>query len=89
MKNETYVCKKCGCIHFYTKAKGPHMGLYCIKCGAWLKWIPGSSSLKAKQTITDDMSSKSITAKIVDTQSLKDEARRNYEENLDDEVPWL
>ena len=35
------------------------------------------------------MSSKSITTKIVDAQLLKDEARRAYEENLDDEVPWL
>ena len=36
-------CKKCGGIDFNTEAKSRSCltGLYCLKCGAWIKWIGG------------------------------------------------
>lgn len=33
-----YKCK-CGSELFYVHDKGPHKGLYCIKCDKWLAWI--------------------------------------------------
>lgn len=32
-------CKKCGNTSFYTERNGNHTGLYCEKCGAWIKWL--------------------------------------------------
>lgn len=33
-------CRKCGSTSFEARHKGPHIGWYCTKCGAWLRWIP-------------------------------------------------
>lgn len=33
-------CRKCGNNVFEARHKGPHIGWYCTKCGAWLRWIP-------------------------------------------------
>lgn len=30
---------KCGSQLFYVHDKGPHKGLYCIKCDKWIAWI--------------------------------------------------
>ena len=32
-------CKKCDNTSFYTERNGNHTGLYCEKCGAWIKWL--------------------------------------------------
>lgn len=32
-------CPKCGCTSLEAKHKGPHIGWYCTKCGAWVRWI--------------------------------------------------
>ena len=44
----------------------------------------------AKYTFIDDVTNKekTVTQRIVDAQLLKDEARRQYEEGLEDELPW-
>lgn len=33
-------CRKCGGTSFEARHKGSHIGWYCTKCGAWLRWIP-------------------------------------------------
>lgn len=33
-------CTKCESHGYVLKSKGPHMGAYCAKCDAWIKWIP-------------------------------------------------
>ena len=33
-------CPKCGHETFICKHKGPHVGWYCARCGAWVRWIP-------------------------------------------------
>ena len=33
-------CKRCGHTEFYLKEKSPHVGAFCCKCNAWLKWVP-------------------------------------------------
>lgn len=37
MKISNYKCK-CGNKDFFFKEKGAHLGIYCKKCGRWLKW---------------------------------------------------
>lgn len=37
MKIKNYVCK-CGCDDFSLSRKSIHVGIYCMKCGRWLKW---------------------------------------------------
>lgn len=36
----TYTCKKCGSeTQGITREQGNQIGLYCEKCGAWIKWL--------------------------------------------------
>lgn len=37
MNIKNYVCK-CGCTDFYFIDKGANVGIYCKRCGKWLKW---------------------------------------------------
>ncbi len=37
MKIKNYVCK-CGFTDFYFIEKGTNVGIYCRRCGKWLKW---------------------------------------------------
>lgn len=30
---------KCGCNRFFHMESGPHLGLYCGKCGQWQEWV--------------------------------------------------
>ena len=34
-----YYCPKCGGMDFFIAEKGPHKGLYCVRCGKWIKWL--------------------------------------------------
>lgn len=48
-------CRKCGNNVFEARHKGPHIGWYCTKCGAWLRWIPQHNK-KAQLTESHQMS---------------------------------
>lgn len=37
MKIKEYTCK-CGCNDFFFAEKGNQIGIYCDRCGKWLKW---------------------------------------------------
>lgn len=34
-----YICTKCGSKDFHLEIKGNNTGLYCNKCGKWIKWL--------------------------------------------------
>jgi hypothetical protein len=34
-----FSCKKCGSNHTHIERKSNNTGLYCDKCGAWIKWL--------------------------------------------------
>jgi len=35
-----FVCKKCGCTKYVIdKENGVHIGMYCVNCNSWIKWI--------------------------------------------------
>lgn len=33
------ICTKCGSKDFHLEIKGNNTGLYCNKCGKWIKWL--------------------------------------------------
>lgn len=35
----TITCKKCGIVDGFIEEKGAQAGLYCDKCGRWIKWL--------------------------------------------------
>lgn len=35
----TVVCKNCGTVKGFIEEKGTQTGLYCNKCGKWIKWL--------------------------------------------------
>lgn len=36
---QNYTCRHCGCTAVYTQQKGPHRGVYCSNCHAWICWV--------------------------------------------------
>ncbi len=35
----TITCNKCGIVNGFIEKKGIQTGLYCNKCGRWIKWL--------------------------------------------------
>ena len=35
----TITCNKCGIVNGFIEEKGAQTGLYCNKCGKWIKWL--------------------------------------------------
>ena len=35
----TFTCNKCGIVKGFIEEKGNQTGLYCNKCGKWIKWL--------------------------------------------------
>lgn len=35
----TTACNKCGIVNGFVEEKGSQVGLYCNKCGKWIKWM--------------------------------------------------
>ena len=54
MKIKDYKCK-CGHDSFFFLSKGNAVGIYCKKCGKWLKWADKNErNLQALGEVTDD-----------------------------------
>lgn len=79
---ETEKCRKCGNNVFEAKHVGPHIGWYCTKCGAWLRWIPQH---KKKQE-PHQMSIEEFMQEAAPEQAtMKDE---DIPSLYDDDLPW-
>lgn len=49
MKIKDYKCK-CGCEAFFFSDNGNQKGIYCSRCGMWLKWADkNEQNLRMKQ----------------------------------------
>lgn len=77
-------CKKCGSTSFETKHVGPHIGWYCTKCGAWLRWIPQNNK-KKKQKPHQISIDEWMQQNAPEQASMKDEVQSLYD---DDDLPW-
>ena len=40
---------KCGCDLFYVQEKGPHKGIYCLKCDKWVAWVNKNTEAELKR----------------------------------------
>lgn len=76
-------CPKCGHETFICKHKGPHIGWYCARCGAWVRWIKQNKIAKQEQMSIEDLGvtipeDRTCQSKVDEVQSLYD----------DDNLPW-
>lgn len=82
-----YVCKECGSIDVFLRKHGPHLGLYCGDCGAWIKWINKSEKQLVERFIKENKIQKNeseeirmakVTAKRTGTKVTTGEVRLSY-----------
>ena len=84
-------CERCGSYTYEIRYKKPHVGLYCKCCGKYIKWLSKAEKQQFGIITPEDYKSNSAGAKFTlldDIPTIKDEARRNYEEQLLEELPW-
>lgn len=82
---ESERCKKCGSTSFEAKQVGPHIGWYCTKCGAWLRWIPQYRKKKRKSEPHQISIDEWMQQNVPEQASMKDEVQSLYD---DDDLPW-
>ena len=75
-----FVCKFCGMSYPIYKHVGPHIGEWCGFCQKWIRWIP-------KKELNENVTEKEHQITIDELEELN-KHRRDYEEGLNDEVPW-
>lgn len=69
-------CPECGSTEFDQKPKGPHMGLYCHKCGRWITWVP------QKKTHKPTTNFRQIEGEY------EEKEPSPYDGDFDDSLPW-
>lgn len=80
----SHKCSKCNnADDFVITRKGPHIGLYCKKCGAWIKWIKKNEG-KVYQITMDDIAKGEQNTE-PDTESPSD---KEQEDAYFGECPW-
>lgn len=82
----SHKCTKCDNEEdFIIARKGPHIGLYCKKCGAWIKWIKKNDG-KVYQINMDDIAKcENNTEPDVEGVTMSD---REREDTYFGECPW-
>lgn len=58
----TITCNKCGIVNGFIKEKGTQTGLYCNKCGKWIKWLTKDEIRLFNFSNTDSLNKKSYIA---------------------------
>ena len=84
---ETEKCRKCGNNVFEARHKGPHIGWYCTKCGAWLRWIPQHNK-KAQLNEPHQMSIEELGVTMPEDRTCKTEIDDVHSLYDEDDLPW-
>ena len=79
-----FTCKYCGMTLPIYKQVGPHVGEWCHMCQRWIRWVPKREINAEANTVEKEITP---NVKVIDD-IIKETARQNYEEGLDEEVPW-
>lgn len=58
----TITCNKCGIVNGFIKEKGTQTGLYCNKCGKWIKWLTKDEIRLFNFSNTNSLNKKSYIA---------------------------
>lgn len=67
--NIDLLCARCGNDEsFELKEKSPHIGIYCKKCGAWIKW---ANDLEIKQLSKQELNDFNLMNFNINSSSLK------------------
>ncbi len=45
-KIATLDCSHCGSFAIETRTCGPHLGVYCARCGRWITWAPSGRPIE-------------------------------------------
>ena len=70
----SHKCVHCGNEEdFVISRKGPHLGLYCKKCGKWIKWIKKNEGKVYQMTIDDIVKGEENTQSDTEGITLSDE----------------
>lgn len=78
-------CGKCGSNVFEARHVGPHIGWYCTKCGAWLRWIPQNSK-KARLNEPKQMSMEDFGVTLPEERTQPTKPVHSLYD--DDDLPW-
>lgn len=82
----SHKCLKCNNANdFVITRKGPHIGLYCKKCGAWIKWIKKNEGKVYQITMDDIVKGEENAESDTEGNALSDEER---EVATFGELPW-
>lgn len=73
----TVTCNKCGIVKGFIEEKGNQTGLYCNKCGKWIKWLTKDE----KRLFAHNYKSKMTNADRI--RSMTDEELAEFIVNLD------
>lgn len=79
-------CRKCGNNVFEAKHVGPHIGWYCTKCGAWLRWIPQYRKRKREPEPHQISIDEFMQEAAPEQAAMKDEDIPSLYD--DDDLPW-
>ena len=72
-----FVCKYCGLGPAIYEKKGPHTGEWCSFCKKWIRWVP---KIKVNEDDVEQLS-------VFDIETT-DNHHKDYEEHLEEELPW-
>lgn len=89
MKIMESICTKCGSKDFHLEIKGNNTGLYCNKCGKWIKWLSKDEVRAFEVTENKNVSNDFIKEELerfVDylNKSIDNELTRNHLSKEDD-----
>ena len=78
------ICKKCGCQEHYRKEVPPHIGAYCVKCDAWITWLPRAAQQQYEAYVASLVNDLACTVEPVIISIPPNHGRSVAIKNLDD-----
>lgn len=52
-----FTCDRCRSTEFYMEPHGPHIGLFCSKCGKWLTWLKQPQNIETGENASAEQRS--------------------------------
>lgn len=78
----TVTCNKCGIVKGFIEEKGNQTGLYCNKCGKWIKWLTKDE----KRLFAHNYKSKMTNADRI--RSMTDEELAEFLKEVKEDYQW-
>ena len=75
----TVTCNKCGIVKGFIEEKGNQTGLYCNKCGKWIKWLTKDEKRIFAHNNKSKMTNADRIRSMTDEELAEFIARNNYD----------